>query len=92
MSNGLASFLFYLCKWNNHRHREGFKERKKGGEVGYGGKGREWAWGEDGRGGLRKRKTLENGDEESMLGVTKTTHCIFLRERDCGSGWAVHEH
>lgn len=26
-------------------------------------------------------KTLENGDEESMLGMTKTIHCIFLREK-----------
>lgn len=26
-------------------------------------------------------KTLENGDEESMLVMTKTAHCIFLRER-----------
>lgn len=30
-------------------------------------------------------KTLENGDGQSMPGVTKTTHCIFLRERQSGS-------
>ncbi|KAF9662270.1 hypothetical protein SADUNF_Sadunf18G0035600 [Salix dunnii] len=32
--------------------------------------------------GYEECKTLENGDEDSMLGVTKTIRCIFLRERD----------
>uniref|UniRef100_A0A6N2NHZ4 Leucine-rich repeat-containing N-terminal plant-type domain-containing protein n=1 Tax=Salix viminalis TaxID=40686 RepID=A0A6N2NHZ4_SALVM len=34
---------------------------------------------------MEECKTLENGDEDSMLGVTKTILCIFLRERDRGS-------
>lgn len=38
-----------------------------------------------GEGRKAERKTLEKWrDEESMPGGTTTTHCIFLRERECG--------
>lgn len=37
-------------------------------------------------------KALENGDGQSMPGVTKTTHCIFLREKQSGSVTAQIKH